>query len=141
MTYLSIFSFFILTSVIGYFIASILPIGTSRIERVSISPALGSAFLRNAVIAGLFAMLAVGLVIFLRYRKIKIAIPILITMLSELFITLGFAAFIKWNLDLASIAGMIAAIGTGVNDQIVIIDESVPPGTPYEEVKDKVISN
>ncbi|HIP75219.1 MAG TPA: preprotein translocase subunit SecD, partial [Thermococcus paralvinellae] len=32
-------------------------------------------------------------------------------------------ALIKWNLDLPSIAGIIAAIGTGVDQQIVITDE------------------
>ena len=32
---------------------------------------------------------------------------------------------ISWNLDAPSIAGIIAGMGTGVNDQIVIIDESV----------------
>jgi preprotein translocase subunit SecD len=46
-------------------------------------------------------------------------------MFSEAFITLGIAALIKWNLDAASIAGIIAGMGTGVNDQIVIIDESI----------------
>ncbi|MAF50466.1 MAG: hypothetical protein CMH64_00070 [Nanoarchaeota archaeon] len=33
------------------------------------------------------------------------------------------AAAIGWNLDLAAIAGIIAAVGTGVDDQIVITDE------------------
>ena len=46
-------------------------------------------------------------------------------MFSEAFITLGVAALISWNLDAPSIAGIIAGLGTGVNDQIVIIDESV----------------
>jgi preprotein translocase subunit SecD len=45
-------------------------------------------------------------------------------MVSELLLTLGIAALIKWNLDFPSIAGIIAAIGTGVDDQIVMIDES-----------------
>jgi preprotein translocase subunit SecD len=36
---------------------------------------------------------------------------------------LGFAAIVGWNLDLASIAGIIVAVGTGVDDQIVISDE------------------
>ena len=46
-------------------------------------------------------------------------------MFSEAFITLGIAALISWNLDAPSIAGIIAGMGTGVNDQIVILDESV----------------
>ena len=41
----------------------------------------------------------------------------------NVFIILGFAALIRWNLDLAAIAGIIAAVGTGVDDQIVITDE------------------
>ena len=45
-------------------------------------------------------------------------------MFSEAFITLGIAAFINWNLDAPSIAGIIAGMGTGINDQIIIIDES-----------------
>ena len=45
------------------------------------------------------------------------------TGLSEVVIILGFAALIRWNLDLAAIAGIIAAVGTGVDDQIVITDE------------------
>jgi preprotein translocase subunit SecD len=95
-----------------------------EIERLdSISPVLGKEFLNNAFIVGLAAVLAVSLIIFIRYRNLKIPIPILITLLSEILIILGISALIKYNLDLAAIAGIIAAVGTGVDDQIVIIDE------------------
>ena len=50
------------------------------------------------------------------------------TCLVEIFLVLGLAAVIGWNIDLAAIAGIIVAVGTGVNDQIVIIDESVSKG-------------
>ena len=50
-------------------------------------------------------------------------VPIVITSLSELIIILGFASITQWNLDLAAIAGIIASIGTGVDDQIVMTDE------------------
>ena len=59
----------------------------------------------------------------LRYRKIQIMILIMITLFSEVVILLGVAALIHWNLDIASIAGIIIMLGTGVNDQIVITDE------------------
>jgi preprotein translocase subunit SecD len=42
-----------------------------------------------------------------------------------LFLILSFAAVVGWNLDIAAIAGILAAIGTGVDDQIVILDEAV----------------
>jgi len=44
--------------------------------------------------------------------------------LSEVLIILGTAALIGWNLDLPSIAGIIAAIGTGIDSQIIILDEA-----------------
>ena len=44
---------------------------------------------------------------------------------SEIIIILGIASLINWNLDLASIAGILATIGTGFDDQIVILDESM----------------
>jgi len=49
----------------------------------------------------------------------------LTTVLSEVLLILGFAAMVGWNLDVASIAGILAAIGTGVDHQIVIIDEAI----------------
>jgi len=48
---------------------------------------------------------------------------IIVTMLAEIVLILGMAAFIGWNLDLAAIAGILVAVGTGVDDQIVILDE------------------
>ncbi|MBU4352285.1 MAG: hypothetical protein KKA65_01965 [Nanoarchaeota archaeon] len=91
----------------------------------SISPLLGSHFIKNSLLVGLVALLAVALVIFIRYRSWKVLIPMILTSLSELIIILGFAALIEWNLDMAAIAGIIAAIGTGVDDQIVILDEVI----------------
>ena len=91
----------------------------------SISPVLGEEFTKNIYYVILAAFFGVGLVLFLRYRKLKIVLPILVTLVSEIVITLSFAALIEWSLDLVSIAGIIATVSTGVNDQIVIIDETL----------------
>ena len=69
-------------------------------------------------------MLAVGLIIFGRYRNIKESFAVLFTSFSEIVIILGVAALIGWNLDLPSIAGILATIGTGVDQQIIILDEA-----------------
>ncbi len=96
-----------------------------KIEKIDrISPRLGEQFTQKLIIAGLFAVIAVSLVIFVRYRKLKISLAIIIVSFSEVLIILGLAAFIHWNLDLPSIAGIIAAIGTGIDSQIIILDES-----------------
>ena len=49
---------------------------------------------------------------------------LLFTSISEIIIILGIASFIEWNLDLPSIAGILATIGTGIDQQIIILDES-----------------
>jgi len=93
----------------------------------TISPTLGSDFSRYLLLAGVVSLLLVALTVFLRYRSKKAILP-LIVCASEIIIILGIAAFIKWNLDLASIAGILTAIGTGVDDQIVILDEAISRG-------------
>ncbi len=101
-----------------------LPYKLEIVKLDTISPVLGKTFTEAILLAGVFAILAVSIIIFLRYKKIKISLALLLTSFSELIIILGFAALIKWNLDLPSIAGIIATIGTGVDSQIVILDES-----------------
>lgn len=95
-----------------------------EIEKLdTISPMLGQEFIKNSFMVGFIAILAVTAVIYLRYHKFAITIPIMVTVISEVTLTLGMAALLQWSMDLASIAGIIAAVGTGVNDQIVITDE------------------
>ena len=95
----------------------------------SISPTLGQDFVQKSIYAGFAALLGVAIVIFVRYRSFKILIPIMITVVVEVLINLGFAAMIRWNLDIAAIAGIIVSVGTGVNDQIVIVDEILKGNT------------
>ncbi|HIH38979.1 hypothetical protein J4460_05735 [Candidatus Woesearchaeota archaeon] len=106
-----------------------LPVKLEIVRIDSISPLLGEGFVLYALFAGLASILTVSLVIWLRYKRFRIAFPIFITMLSEVVILLGFAAFIGWNLDLAAVAGIIVAVGTGVDDQVVITDESTTQRT------------
>ncbi len=105
-----------------------MPVQLEIIKSDGISPMLGSSFISNAILIGLLSILAVTVVLIVRYRKPIIAIPIVVTMMSEVFIILGFAAWVGWNLDLASIAAIIIAIGSGVDDQIIIIDETIHSG-------------
>ncbi|MBT4397422.1 hypothetical protein HOD38_04095 [archaeon] len=100
-----------------------LPFDIEIAKMDSISPIMGESFVKNTIWVGLIAILAVAFVIFIRYRAWKVVFPMIFTGISELILILGFAAAVGWNLDMAAIAGIIAAIGTGVDDQIVIVDE------------------
>ncbi|MEM2956121.1 MAG: site-2 protease family protein [Candidatus Pacearchaeota archaeon] len=101
-----------------------LPFKLEIVKLDNISPLLGKEFVNNLFYVTFAVIIAVALVIFIKYRKMVYTLPIMLTICSEIFILLGFASLIRWNLDLASIAGIIAAIGTGVDQQIIIVDES-----------------
>jgi len=101
-----------------------LPFKLEIVKLDTISPLLGDEFIYLILLGGFVAILAVGVVIYIRYRDIKVSLLLLSISFSELAIILGVASFINWNLDLPSIAGILATIGTGVDDQIVILDEA-----------------
>jgi len=102
-----------------------LPVSLEIVQTDAISPLLGETFIKNVMLIAFLAILTVILVVVIRYKKLMIALPTSIAMLSEVVIVLGFASLIGWRLDLAAIAGIIIAVGTGVDDQIIIIDETL----------------
>jgi len=110
-----------------------LPVSLEIIRVDQISPNLGREFIEATLIAAIVASITVATVLYIRYRSLKILLPNMIWSISELILTLGCAALIKWTLDLSSIAGLIAAIGTGTNDQIIIIDELLGGGDEEDE--------
>jgi preprotein translocase subunit SecD len=100
-----------------------LPVKVNVAGVSSVSAELGDQFRTGALVAGLLAVIVVSIIIFLRYRIPLLVIPIILTSLAELLLILGVASVIRWNIDLPAIAGIIAAIGTGVDDQLIITDE------------------
>jgi preprotein translocase subunit SecD len=100
----------------------------TKMEIVSIqgvSPTLGSEFLKSTIVAGLVALLLVAAVIFIRYKKLDLAFLVTMTTVFEVVIIFGVASLINWQFDLSSIAGLIVAFGTGVDQQIIITDEII----------------
>ncbi len=104
-----------------------LPVSLEIVQTNAVSPTLGSDFISNAIFVGLLALFTVAVVVLIRYRNPKVALPMTITMFAEVVIILGSAALFRWNLDLASIAGIIIVAGTGV-DHLVVITDSVLKG-------------
>ncbi|MFH1917578.1 MAG: PDZ domain-containing protein [Nanoarchaeota archaeon] len=101
-----------------------LPFKLEIVKLDTISPLLGKEFIRLIFLAGLAALIAVSIVIFFRYRKVKSSLALLLISISEVVVILGIASLIRWNLDLPSIAGILATIGTGLDDLIVVLDET-----------------
>jgi preprotein translocase subunit SecD len=86
---------------------------------------------------GLIALIAVASIIYIKYRKVELTVTIILTLMSEIVLILGFAAFFKWQLDLAAVAGILLVIGTGIDHLIIITDEMLN-GTRSKNVKGRI---
>jgi len=105
-----------------------LPVNVNVVGSGQVSAALGKQFKFQMVIAGLIALLAVAGMIFYRYREKRIVLPMITTSCSEVVMMLGIWALAGWQLDLASLAGIITVIGTGVDQLVIITDELIRGG-------------
>ncbi len=115
-----------------------LPAKIEVVQLEVISPNLGAAFLSNIIIAIIAAVVAVSVIVAVRYRKKGIVIPMLITSMSEIVIIFGASVIIGWTIDIASIAAIIAIIGTGIDAQIIMIDQSLREGDRTITAKERI---
>lgn len=104
------------------------PLDFDNAESQTLSSALAQEFQQRSLLTGILAVIAVSLVVYLRYGRPEVALPMIVTALSEVFILLGFVAFVQYPLNLSHLAGFIAVIGTGVDDLIIIADEILQQG-------------
>lgn len=112
-----------------------LPVQISLGSRTSIPAPLGQQFLQLSVIGILASILAISLFVSIRYRHLRIILPILAVSISELIILVSLLG--SFTIDLAAMAGILAAIGVGVDSQIVITDELMKKeGRNHEEKLD-----
>ncbi len=91
---------------------------------ITTPPTLGRHFEVISVVALLLAIVAVGITIVIRYKRFFLIAPIILTTLAELFIIVSIIGLVG-TIDLSAVAGMIAVIGTGVDAQIIITDETL----------------
>jgi preprotein translocase subunit SecD len=107
--------------------AGALPVAVQVANFGQVSAPLGEYFKFMCVVMGFLAILTVGAVIYYRYREPSIVLPMMFINLSEVIILLGIARYIQ-QLDLASIAAIIAVVGTGIDQLVVITDEVLHEG-------------
>ena len=113
-----------------------LPVSTTIGSSFSIAPQLGSQFLTYSAIATILAIAAVAVLIVIRYGSVLLSFPIIIINACEVIITAAVIGTFG-TIDLAAMAGIIALIGTGVDDQIIITDEMLrkkKAGSDEEEI-------
>lgn len=116
-----------------------LPVNVEVVGSGQVSAALGKQFMLQMAIAGLIALLAVACMVYYRYRERRIVLPMITTSFSEVVMMLGIWALMGWQLDLASLAGIILVIGTGVDQLIIITDELIRGGEAASNTAEKSI--
>lgn len=118
-----------------------LPVNVAVIGSGQVTAALGRQFKLQMVIAFIVALLAVAFMIYYRYRERRIVLPMISTSFSEVVMMLGVWAAMGWQLDLASLAGIITVIGTGVDHLVIITDELLRGGEavslPERSIKER----
>ncbi|MDO8480429.1 MAG: hypothetical protein Q7S65_01285 [Nanoarchaeota archaeon] len=112
-------------------------IGIAKLD--TISPQLGEEFIKNAFWVGLIAAISVAGVLYAYYRRFGVSLAVTFTMLCEVLMLFGLAALIGWNIDIAGIAGILVTVGMGVNDQVIITDETLgkKKGGPIYDWKER----
>jgi len=108
-------------SIISILKGGSLPVGISLGSVTTLPASLGEEFLHMSLIGIVIALVVISLFIGIRYMNIKTALPIVLISMAELVILLSILG--SFTIDLAAMAGIIAAIGVGVDAQIVITDE------------------
>ncbi len=108
--------------------AGSLPVSVQVVSSGQVPAEQGTMFKTIVVIGMILAQCVIGVIMYLRYKEPRIILPMFLTSIFEVIILLGVAAFINWEIDLPSVAGIIAVIGTGIDQLIIITDEVMTTG-------------
>jgi SecD/SecF fusion protein len=94
----------------------------------TVLPSISDDLKKGAVKATIFAMLAIFLYIFLRFRDWRYSIGTIIALLHDVFVTLAVFSFLKGivpfplEIDQHFIAAILTVIGFSLNDTVIVFD-------------------
>ncbi len=108
--------------------AGALPVDVRIAGSGTVTAEQGQENMYVSLVAGILALIAVGCTIYFRYREPGIVLPMVLINASEMIILLGFIAAIRFQMDLPTIAGLIAVLGTGIDQLVIITDEILHEG-------------
>ncbi len=97
-------------------------------SRQTIQPSISDDLKRGAVKATLFAMFAIFLYIFIRFRDWRYSLGTIFTLLHDVFVTLIVFSFFKnvvpfpLEIDQHFIAAILTVIGFSMNDTVIVFD-------------------
>lgn len=109
-----------------------LPIKLEVLSMDTVSPRLGRSFIDQILFAAVVVFVLTGVVIWLHYKDGEMTALMLLTTALDAVLVLGIAATIKWQLDLASIAGLVVGLGISVDQQLVVTDQIIKGELEHE---------
>jgi SecD/SecF fusion protein len=102
---------------------------TSNIESaITVQPQISDDLKRGAVKATLFAMLAIFIYIFIRFRDWRYSLGTIVTLIHDVLVTLAVFSFCKsfvpfpLEIDQHFIAAILTVIGFSMNDTVIVFD-------------------
>ena len=99
----------------------IIPFSTETLEVSNIGPTIGEEMKRNGMLAAVIS--CIGSLLYLGWRfDFASATGVVIAIVHDLLITLGFIAAMRIEFDTAVLAAVLTLLGYSVNDSIVIFD-------------------
>ena len=98
-----------------------LPVQITIGSKTVVPAPLGEEFLRLSLIGVAFALVAISLMVAIRYRHLQIILPMMFISFAEIVVLMAIVG--SFTIDLSAMAGILAAIGVSVDAQIIVTDE------------------
>jgi preprotein translocase subunit SecD len=108
-----------------------IPVKLSLGSITTIPPSLGKDFLTYSIVGLIIAYILVMIITLARYKRPEFLFVLILIPICQLVILVGINGTVG-TIDLASIAGLFATIGTSVDAQIVVSDEILKTYTKDE---------
>lgn len=94
----------------------------------NVSGSFSSQILRNAILAIIVSLALIALYVTFRFQW-KFAVPVLIALVHDIFITLGVYSFTQREVTTSTVAAVLTILGYSIYDTIIIFDrvrENIP---------------
>jgi SecD/SecF fusion protein len=110
----------------------------------SIGPTFGSQIAKTAIIAVLASLLLISIYIALRF-EVKFAVPVLIALAHDIFITAGVYSLFGREVTTSTVAALLTILGYSLYDTIIVFDrirENVPrmPRATFSQITNRSMS-
>jgi SecD/SecF fusion protein len=109
-----------------------------------VGPTFGQEIARTAIIAIIASLVLISIYIGLRF-EFKFAVPVLIALMHDLFITAGVYALFQREVSTSTVAALLTILGFSLYDTIIVFDrirENVPrmPRATFSQIVNRSMS-